>query len=102
LPSKRFILHYPDGSRAHISTSERDELLIAAKISKLNDFSYLYTSQPRIFHSLADLEPLRQQIQPIGPFKRFLAGHFIIERNKRRQHELLETVEGMTIRLQTA
>jgi hypothetical protein len=102
LPSKRFLLLYADGSRAHISTTERDELLLTSKIRKLNEFSYSYIAPARIFHSFQDIEPLRQQIQPIGQYRRFLPGKFIIEFKQKRHTELLESAEGMAIRLQTA
>ena len=102
MPSKRFLLLYPDGSRAHISTTERDELLLTSKIRKLDAFRYSYTAQPRVFKSFQALEPLEQQVQAIGPVRRFLEGRFIIERKGRLTFELLETAEGMAIRLQTA
>jgi len=102
LPSKRFLLLYPDGSRAHISATERNELLLTSRIQKLDSFRYTYTAQPRVFKSFQALEPLKQQVQAIGPVRRFLEGHFIFEFKERRQRELLETPEGMAIRLQTA
>jgi len=102
LASKRFLLLYPDGSRAHISTTERDELLLTSKIRKLDAFRYSYTAQPQVFRSFQAIEPLRERVQPIGIFRRFLDGKFIIDHNGKRTVELLESVEGMAIRLQTA
>jgi len=99
LPSKRFLLHYPDRSRTHIGVPERDELLLSAKIRKINDFSYEYVGQTQTFHSFADLEPLRQSVAPMV-YKRYLPGTFIFDLNKRRIRELMETPEGMAIRLQ--
>jgi hypothetical protein len=102
LPTKRFLLIYADRSRAHISTDERDSLLIAKRIKKLNDFTYEYIAPPLISRTFSQLQDIAAHFQPITPVKRHIEGNFIIERAGKRTRELLETPEGLQIRLATA
>lgn len=77
-------------------------MLNAGQIAFLDTFRYTYTAQPRTFHALADLGPIRERFIPTAPIRRYLEGHFVFELGDKRSRELMETAEGMAIRLQTA
>lgn len=102
MANKRFLLLYDDGDRTHITTSERDELLVSGRIRALDSYRFAFTGQKQTFRSFADLAPLKPQFQPAEPFRRYLPGTFIFEFGDKRSRELMETAEGMAIRLQTA
>lgn len=102
MATKRFLLCYPDGSNAFIKTAERDVLLNQGSIEHIDSYRYRYTAQPRTFHAFADLESIRQRFEPQQEVRRFLEGRFIFELGDKRYRELMETPEGMVVRLQTA
>jgi hypothetical protein len=105
LPSKRFLLVYRDGTRSHISTIERDDMLLSSKIRRINDFTYEYVYHPRTFTNFQALEPLKNELRPIQRVIRFLAGTFIFEivvdGQLNRDYELLQTPAGLEIQLRT-
>jgi len=103
LANKRFLLIYADRSRAHITLEERDSMLIAGRIRKLNDFSYEYTARPHISRSFSNLNELSQRFTPLAPVKRNLGiGPIIFNLRGELSFDSGETAEGMQIRLATA
>jgi len=94
---KTFEIIYQDGSKAHISRQERDDLVLSGQAEQIAPLRYQYTGQAMTFNSFADLGKL-QLIKPSN-LRRFLPGSFIIELNGKRRRELLETPENMTCRL---
>ncbi len=103
MPNKRYLLIYADRSRAHIETSERDSLLVAQRIRKINDFTYEYLPLKQISKTFTNLAAIRDRFEPLAPVKRVLPGSFVFELGELRLFERgLETPEGMAVRLQTA
>jgi hypothetical protein len=102
LANKRFLLLYDNGDRTHIGTAERDELLLLGRVRALDSFRFAYIQPKQTFHSFSQLAAIKPQFQPIQPFKRYLPGTFVFEFGEKRSRELMETAEGMAIRLQTA
>jgi hypothetical protein len=103
LANKRFLLIYADRSRAHIYTPERDSLLVAGRIRKVNDFTYEYTAPPQISRSFTNLGELSARFQPLAPVHRNLGiGTLLFELREKLFFDNGETVDGMTIRMQTA
>lgn len=99
---KTFLITYPDGSRKHIDTRERDSLLLASEIKQIAPQHYAYNGQVRTYHSFADLAELKTRLNmPTMLIRRYLAGHFVRveQRTGKRKHELLETPESMALRL---
>ena len=103
MPAKRFLLIYADRSRAHIETAERDSLLVAGRIRKLNNFTYEYLPIKQISKTFTNLAAIRDRFEPLAPVKRVLPGSFVFELGQIRLFEHgLETADGMAVRLQTA
>jgi hypothetical protein len=106
---KRFQLIFPDGSRKHIGTVERDKHLIALEVERIDDTSFRFVGDPKpkciILHKLEDLGSLRRLSATnvgeslSGP--KFLAGSFVIDHKGKRTCERLESVTGMVCRMQS-
>lgn len=90
-----------NGDREHISREERDSLLYSKSIRKTaQPGCYLYTAKPLTFHSFADMKDYAATHSlRVGLVRRFIAGHFIWELNGKQWHELVETPEGMALRM---
>ena len=94
--SKPFLVTYSDGSRAHVSRETRDALLASLSIRESGHRRYRYIGKPIIMHTFAELsriEPLPEHV------RRFAEGQFVFKLRGRLTKELMETVEGMTIRM---
>src|SRR5215467_5690809 len=87
--SKRYLLTFPDGSKRHISRSERDTLQLSQKIRLTAAGNYFWCGQVRTFHSFSELKQL--ETVPAQQLKKFLAGFFIFEHNGQRKREFLES-----------
>ncbi len=96
--SKNYLLVYPDGSRKHIGRAERDDLLLSGMAKQTAPQRYLFTGQKRTLHSFAELSTLKLSFTPEN-HRRFLPGSFIFEHEGKRYTELMETPEGMAMRM---
>lgn len=104
MPTKRFLIHYPDGTKEQVPTAEKEQLLLAGKLRPIdaNRFEFIGQRKSTIFHghSFQDLERLAQLLK-VTPeqLRRFLAGHFVWEIDEQRLRELMETPEAMALGL---
>src|SRR5712671_2803592 len=98
---KQFTVVYPDGSKAHIGTAERESLLLARQIRATgNPSHFIYVGEVRRFHSFAELGELQGKFGGQEHMRRFLAGTFTVESpDGSRRTERLETPEGFIDRL---
>lgn len=96
--AKKYLVTYPDRSRKYVDRETRDQLILSQDIVKSGVDRYRYTGEVRTFHSFRDLENLYVP-QRTSDLRRFLAGSFIFLLRGHRQRELMETPEGMAIRL---
>jgi hypothetical protein len=101
---KRFQLIFPDGSRKHIGTVERDQHLIALEVERINEttFKFVGDLKPKyvLMHSLYELGTLNAVPMESLSGPKFLAGSFIVDHKGKRTCERLESVAGMVCRMQ--
>jgi hypothetical protein len=95
---KSFQLAYPDGSKKHIGTAERDDLLLSGLAKERSPGKYAFTGQQYTFHAFAELAPLAQTFTP-AHLRRFLPGSFIFEHKGKRHREMEETPGACACRL---
>ena len=96
--SKSYLLAYPDGSKKHIRTAERDELLLSGLAREIAPCKFLFIGQQRTMHSLAELGTIDFG-RASGNLRRFLRGSFIFEFKGQRIRELMETPESLAMRM---
>lgn len=96
---KSFLITYPDRSKKHVDSLERDSLLLAKLIRHLEGNRYEFAGEVCTLHSFADLERIRPQFQPRNPLRKFLEGSFVFEHAGRKKFERLETAEALEFRL---
>lgn len=102
MPRRHFLIKYPDDSRKHVDSFDREQMLLAGEIKKSGENEYRYVGQAHTFqrfHSLQELSSLGPALQAQAPRRRFLPGSFIIELGQKRHGERLETPEGLVARL---
>jgi hypothetical protein len=102
MPTKRFLIYYQDGTREQVPTEEKEQLLLAGELRAIdaNRFEYIGAKKTMIFHDFRELARLAERLN-VTPtqLKRFLAGHFVWEIDEQRVRELMETPEGLQLRL---
>lgn len=102
MPTKRFLIHYPDGTREQVPTAEKEQLLLSGELRPIdaNRFEYIGHRKTMIFNSFQELSKLAQLLNVTpAQLKRFLAGYFVWEIDEQRLRELMETPEGLQLRL---
>jgi hypothetical protein len=102
MPTKRFLIHYPDGTREQVPTAEKEHLLLAGELRAIdaNRFEFIGQRKTMIFRSFRELERIAQLLNVTpAQLKRYLAGHFVWEIDEQRLKELMETPEAMSLRL---
>jgi hypothetical protein len=97
LSAKRYLLTYPDGSRRHINRETRDSLLLSQSARETAPGRYLYIGEVHTYKTFSQLREI--SFAPTGSLRSFLAGHFIFELKGKRNRELIETPEGMALRM---
>jgi len=73
-------------------------MLLAGELRKLDERHYAFIGQVKTFHNLSDLAELLPRLDPIIR-RRFLPGKFILELRDKKRLELLETPDGLALRL---
>ena len=99
--SKHFTLIYPDHSKANISVSEKEDLLLAGDIQAVDARTYKFIGKVVVLHSFSDLGKLIPGMHT-NPLKRFYPGLFIWKLKEHTNRELMESPEGMALRLERA
>lgn len=102
MPTKRFLIHYPDGTREQVPTAEKEQLLLAGELRPIdaNRFEFIGQRKTMVFHDFRDLSKLAQLLNVTpAQLRRFLAGYFVWEIDEQRIRELMETPEGLQLRL---
>ena len=104
---KQFVIVYPDGSKKNVSAFDREQMLLAGEIKKDGDNAnrYRFVAQAKSvtvqtfksFRELANLGPLtpaqREYLQ------RHYPGLFIFEIGEESFVEIMESAEGLALRL---
>lgn len=102
MPTKRFLIHYPDGTKEQVPTAKKEQLLLAGELRPIdaNRFEYIGQHKAVVFNSFRDLSKLAELLK-VTPqqLRRFLAGQFIWEIDEQRLRELMETPEAMALGL---
>ena len=97
MPTKRFLIHYPDGSKEQVSAAEKEQMLLAGDLRVIDSNRFQFITKPLVFGSFAELAKLT--LRPSEVRRRFLPGQFTVELRGKRYRERLETPEGMACRL---
>lgn len=101
---KSFLIIYPDRSKKHVDAFERDQMLLAGELQRVDQNSYKWVGEVKTFHTFADLAGLRDKLTLSTTLRRFLPGQFTIEHPRRlggqREHERLQTPEAMKVELE--
>lgn len=104
MPTKRFLINYPDGTREQVPTAEKEQLLLAGELRAIdaNRFEFIGQRKTMVFRSFQALAELARKLN-VTPeqLKRYLAGHFVWEIDEIRLRELLQTPEAMALGLDT-
>jgi len=102
MPTKQFLIYHPDGSAERVPTAAKEQMLLAGELRKVAEgrFQFIGQRKTMIFHNFRELERIAQLLKVTpAQLKRFLAGHFIWEIDEQRLRELMETPEGLQLRL---
>jgi hypothetical protein len=102
MPTKRFLIHYPDGTKEQVPTAEKEQLLLSGVLRPIdaNRFEYIGQRKTLVFHSFRELEGIATALGVTpAQLKRFLAGYFVWEIDEKRLHELMETPEALGLGL---
>jgi hypothetical protein len=95
--SKHYTLLYPDHSKGNINAREKESLLLAGDIEKIDERTYKLIGAVILLHSFHELGRIRPRILVI--LTRFFPGMFVREFEGKRIPELLESPEAMALRL---
>jgi hypothetical protein len=103
--SKHFHLNYPDGSKAHITVGEKNDMLLAGEIQETADkCTFKYIGKEIVLHAFADLRKILPGFET-NLLCRFYPGIFVdrvvgfVFEEGHATHELLESPEAMALRL---
>ena len=109
MPSKRFEISYPDGSKRKVNATEREQMELRGEVQRIGARSYVFTgifvSKHFTCKDFSQLNVLLPDIEQRTAIKRhFLSGQFVIEYPRRlggkRERELLQTPEAMKLSLE--
>jgi len=100
MPSKRFEINYPDGSKKKISAFRFEQMRSSGEVKQISE-QYRYAGPARTFHAFADLSQWQTQ-QLLNPEKilRYLDRlEVIFEEGVEREWQAEETPDGFKARL---
>lgn len=121
MPTKRFLIHYPDGTKEQVPTAKKEQLLLAGELRPIdaNRFAYIGERKTLIMHDFRELSKLAVLLNVTpAQLQRFLEGHYLrkgfepLERevaigpclgdlNRPSEHEYMETEHSLAIRVKS-
>lgn len=100
MPSKRFEINYPDGSKKKVNAFRFEQMRSSGEVKQIAE-QYRYAGPARTFHAFADLSQWHTQ-QLLNPEKilRYLDRlEVIFEEGMEREFQAEETPDGFKARL---
>jgi hypothetical protein len=94
----RYTIIYPDNSRGHVNASTKEHMLLAGDLEQIDERLFRITWKPLTLSSFAELIKVMPRMD-LATFVRFYPGLFVWLINEVRRKELLESAEGMALRL---
>lgn len=94
----RYTIIYPDNSRAIVNASVKEQMLLAGDLAQIDERRFRVTWKPVTLRSLTELAQLKMRMD-LATFVRFYPGLFIWMLAELRRKELLESAEGMAMRM---
>lgn len=98
----KFLITYPDGSKKHVGTAERNSLLLSREIQPLTAKAYKFTGETKTFTSFTALGQWFQ-VQALSPeqLRRYLSNLAVLyDLAGEKELQLEETPEAFGLRLE--
>lgn len=100
MPAKRFLIHYPDGSKEQVDLAERDALILRGQIQPIDANRYQFIGECMRLHAMQDLERLLPIVSKgYRQEPDYYPGLFIWQLGDKKRRERLESAEAVAIRV---